>query len=398
MNKARLLSITVAILILVNTFSVISSAACAHANYSPQYSEATHPHAYFKQCLDCGYILYTGGHATKAHGDGSWGSGTCPSCGTHTYTGQSCTSQGICSCGAMSSVLGHSYSPEYCEADHPHAVYKQCYRCGVKSYTGQYTTKPHGSGAQGSGTCPDCGTHSYSGSYYSSVHPHEIYSKCSVCGHKNYTGEYYTKEHGDGAQGSGTCPDCGTHLFLPDSSSYSHPHEVIVRCACGETNKSYPLDRFCVQCNSITEEAYAIVSRPVVFSLWEADGVGVGATAVPFTYHVEYRNTYSYPSDHDPMNWYNYPEFASFMSGVSSYVDDLPPLHGDIYTISDRTANYYLGNGALLYSELMAYGNNMSAVSTALRTFDVKPGYAIGGAQCSSGPQFVNVDVIAYFQ
>lgn len=416
-----MLTFGLVVLIMVSMFTVSATAVCSHSSYSPQYSEASHPHAYYKQCLSCGYILYTGGYATKSHGDGSWGSGTCPYCGTHSYSGQSCTSQGVCSCGATTGVLGHSYSNEYCEAEHPHAVYRQCYRCGIKAYTGEHTSKAHGDGTAGSGTCPQCGTHTYVGqsctapgicncgatssilghnystSYYTANHPHEIYNQCSRCGHKDYTGEYFIKNHGDGTQGSGTCPDCGTHTYLPSSTQNDHPHKVVGLCACGETTTTYPLKMLCTQCSANAEEAYGIASKNVVFTYWESDGVGVGVAPVTFTFYVEYKNLHNYPRENDVMNRYNYPSFASFISNVSSFIEDLPPVYGDIDTIADLSATYYSQTGALMHTQQLAWGENMCATSTGILTLDEAPTYATSGVQCSSGSQFVHVNATAYF-
>ena len=69
----------------VASFQITSLAACSHSSLGTQYCDADHPHAYYKTCKSCGQKVYTGGYATKAHGDGSRGSGTCPSCGTHSY-------------------------------------------------------------------------------------------------------------------------------------------------------------------------------------------------------------------------------------------------------------------------------------------------------------------------
>lgn len=94
----------VAVAVLLAFFPNYASAACSHDWY-PIYSEAAHPHPYFHECKLCGVKEYTGGYATKAHGDGSWGSGTCPHCGTHDYD-----------------AAGYS-------AVHPHPEVFECY-CG----------------------------------------------------------------------------------------------------------------------------------------------------------------------------------------------------------------------------------------------------------------------------
>ncbi len=94
------------------------------------------------------------------HGDGSWGSGTCPQCGDHEYTGQSCTTGGTCVCGATAPALGHNlYGVTVSFDNHPHCYYKDCSRCGEHVYTGGHGERPHGDGT--GATCKDCGEHSY---------------------------------------------------------------------------------------------------------------------------------------------------------------------------------------------------------------------------------------------
>lgn len=182
--------------ILVLLFTVIFSsnayAVCSHPSLGPTYSEAAHPHAYYRTCSSCGVKVYTGGYATKNHGDGTWGSGTCPSCGTHTYTGRSCTSSGRCVCGATQPALGHSNSTriDY-EVSHPHRRYTWCTRCSEKLYTGGYATLDHGRAT--STSCPNCGNHSYSPDFsQSSIHPHPLLDTCS-CGDSIVREYSYTK-------------------------------------------------------------------------------------------------------------------------------------------------------------------------------------------------------------
>lgn len=94
--------------------------ACGLANaplghsYGPQYCTAEHPHKYYKRCTRCGTTQYTGGTATKKHGSGKWGSGTCPSCGKHNY-------------------IQETYN--FMMHDHPHPVYANC-GCGSGIFCG----------------------------------------------------------------------------------------------------------------------------------------------------------------------------------------------------------------------------------------------------------------------
>lgn len=178
--KKCLLTTLLICAIIISAIPLSAYAACSH-QWGPQYSEAAHPHQYFRQCNLCAYKQYTGGNATKAHGDGSWGSGTCPSCGSHYYVGRSCNSPGICDCGSYISPMGHTYIT-YCDAAHPHRDFKQCSSCHNKYYLNTYTTKNHGSGATGSGTCPSCGSHRYFPDFDAlAVHPHPSRNVC-VCG------------------------------------------------------------------------------------------------------------------------------------------------------------------------------------------------------------------------
>lgn len=241
------------------TQSAVKVSTCSTCSYREEkdypaghdwrtYSEASHPHAYYDLCAKCFTKEYTGGYATKAHGTGASGSGTCPSCGSHSYVGTSCTSSGECACGAMTPAWGHNYSGATCtvkatctrcnaigsalghswgttwsDASHPHAYYHVCSRCSTRENTGGYATKSHGSGASGSGTCPSCGSHSYSagncktlrtcscgatngyGSHSYSAGTCKTLRRCSICGATNGYGS-----HNFVKQGSITkCTYCG---------------------------------------------------------------------------------------------------------------------------------------------------------------------------------------------
>lgn len=174
-----------------------SDANCVHGNMGPTWSDGAHPHAYYRNCQSCGQKVYTGGYATKAHGNGAYGSGTCPSCGSHTIVGRNCTSGGSCACGLTPVPLGHNYGETYSEGAHPHRYYRTCQRCSYVDYPGGCATKNHGNGVWGSGTCPSCGEHTYAMDWdltleRFSEHPHAWYYSC-VCG-SNYVDRYVISE------------------------------------------------------------------------------------------------------------------------------------------------------------------------------------------------------------
>lgn len=84
----RLKSMAAVLIILCMTLTILPTtafAACSHTSLGTRYSEAAHPHKYYRTCNSCGVKVYTGGQETKKHGSGAYGSGTCKQCGTHSY-------------------------------------------------------------------------------------------------------------------------------------------------------------------------------------------------------------------------------------------------------------------------------------------------------------------------
>lgn len=369
---------------LMASFQMTSLAACSHSSLGTQYCEADHPHAYYRTCKTCGQKVYTGGYATKAHGDGSRGSGTCPSCGTH------------------------SYGTTYSEATHPHRYYQTCV-CGNKRYTGGCATKAHGDGSWGSGTCPSCGSHTYIGqsctspgtcacgatiaasshtlentTYYESSHPHKLFKKCTKCGYKSYTGTTKTLDHGDGS--SGTCKKCGDHKWtFGPSEGISHPHRSSISCSCGEVVYSYALYPLCLQCRSNLKTATNTESKQFFFTILDGDGIGV---LVPYvcTFSLTCTNEYKYPAQSDPSGQYNYPPFASFACRVTPEVELQNSTYSSptINAVAHQEATYYNSTDSVLRTQGLKLGGNSPGIITAasenVLTLDTIPAYVTAGA------------------
>ena len=91
------------------------------------------------------------------------------------------------------------------------------------------------------GNCPSCGKYSFQGTYVEVAHSsrgHANYNECYLCHYVQYLGTYTTKSHGFGAYGSGTCPDCGSHTWVLQSQQASTCTSNGYRsysCACGQT-------------------------------------------------------------------------------------------------------------------------------------------------------------------
>ena len=91
------------------------------------------------------------------------------------------------------------------------------------------------------GNCPSCGKYSFQGVYVEVAHSsrgHANYNECNACHYVQYLGTYTTKSHGSGAYGSGTCPDCGSHAWVLQSQQAATCTSNGYRtysCACGQT-------------------------------------------------------------------------------------------------------------------------------------------------------------------
>ena len=91
------------------------------------------------------------------------------------------------------------------------------------------------------GNCPSCGKYSFQGVYVEVAHSsrgHANYNECNACHYVQYLGTYTTKSHGSGAYGSGTCPDCGSHTWILQSQQAATCTSNGYRnysCACGQT-------------------------------------------------------------------------------------------------------------------------------------------------------------------
>ena len=91
------------------------------------------------------------------------------------------------------------------------------------------------------GNCPSCGKYSFQRTYdeiENSSRRHANYNECNSCHYVQYLGTYTTKSHGAGGYGSGTCPDCGSHTWVLQSQQAATCTSNGYRsysCACGQT-------------------------------------------------------------------------------------------------------------------------------------------------------------------
>ena len=224
--------------------------SCKQYSLQGTYVSTTHTsrgHAEYYECYKCHYTKNLGTYVYKDHGSGSYGSWTCPDCGSHTWVldyenDATCTRNGYreysCDCGQSKRetiyATGHSYSygswEEYSSSQHRREAY--CRNCGDSDYEyashsmsygswNNYSSSQHSRTA----TCRTCGysttdygNHSYSTGSWSkySDTQHRRTKTCSGCGASTYDYANHTYSYGSWVSDSETqhkrtktCSACG---------------------------------------------------------------------------------------------------------------------------------------------------------------------------------------------
>ena len=251
--------------------------SCKQYSLQGTYVSTTHTsrgHQEYYECYKCHYVQNLWTYVYKDHGSGSYGSWTCPDCGSHTWVlgyenDATCTRNGYreysCDCGQSKRetiyATGHSYSygswEQYSASQHRREAY--CRNCGDSDYEyashsmsygswNNYSSSQHSRTA----TCRTCGysttdygNHSYATGAWSkySDTQHRRSKTCSGCGAStyDYADHTYTygrwtsssdtqhkraktcsvckassEEYADhvDSNGDGKCDDCGANVAL----------------------------------------------------------------------------------------------------------------------------------------------------------------------------------------
>ena len=200
-------------------------------------SHTSRGHAEYYECYLCHYTKYLGSYVYKNHGSGSYGSWTCPSCGSHSWvldyeSDATCTRNGYreysCDCGQSKRetvyATGHNYSygswEQYSSSQHRRENY--CRYCGATDY--------------------DYAAHSYSYGSWNSTgsSQHSRSMTCRYCGYSDTQYASHSLSYGSWSSHSdtqhrrtGSCTTCsysttdyGAHTFSygswTDHSSTQH--------------------------------------------------------------------------------------------------------------------------------------------------------------------------------
>ena len=216
-------------------------------------SHTSRGHAEYYECYLCHYTKYLGSYVYKNHGSGSYGSWTCPSCGSHSWgldyeSEATCTRNGYreysCDCGQSKRetvyATGHNYSygswEQYSSSQHRRENY--CRYCGATDY--------------------DYASHSYSYGSWSSAgsSQHSRSMTCRYCGYSDTQYASHSLSYGSWSSYSdtqhrrtGSCTTCsysttdyGAHTFSYGSwTDYSSTqHRRTKRCtSCAYSGYDY---------------------------------------------------------------------------------------------------------------------------------------------------------------
>ena len=230
--------------------------SCKQYSLQGTYVSTTHTsrgHQEYYECYKCHYVQNLGTYVYKDHGSGSYGSWTCPDCGSHTWVldyenDATCTRNGYreysCDCGQSKRetiyATGHSYSygswEEYSSSQHRREAY--CRNCGATDYDYASHSMSYGSWSNSS----------------SSQHSRTV--SCRTCGYS--TTDYGSHSYSTGAwskysdtqhRRSKTCSGCGASTYDYANHSYSYgswvsdsetQHKRTKTCsACGDSTTEY---------------------------------------------------------------------------------------------------------------------------------------------------------------
>ena len=247
-------------------------------------SHTSRGHAEYYECYLCHYTKNLGTYVYKDHGSGSYGSWTCPDCGSHTWVldyeqDATCTRNGYreysCDCGQSKRetiyATGHSYSygswEEYSSSQHRREAY--CRNCGDSDYEYASHSMSYGSWSN------------------SSSNQHSRTASCRTCGYS--TTEYGNHSYSTGAwskysdtqhRRAKTCTSCSASTYDYADHSYSYgswvsdsetQHKRTKTCsACGDSGYEYA-DHTDANGDGKCDDCGATVSLTVT---WDAGGNG----------------------------------------------------------------------------------------------------------------------------
>ena len=259
-------------------------------------SHTSRGHQQYYECYLCHYVQNLGTYVYKDHGSGSYGSWTCPDCGSHTWVldyenDATCTRNGYreysCDCGQSKRetiyATGHSYSygswEEYSSGQHRREAY--CRNCGDSDYEYASHSMSYGSWSN------------YSDSQHSRT------ASCRTCGYSttdygnhSYSTGSWSKYSDTQHRRSKTCSGCGASTYDYADHSYSYgswiraddtQHKRTKTCSACKTSSEEYADHVDANGDGKCDDCGATVSLTITWDAGTNGGTIDGKTSVTTT-------------------------------------------------------------------------------------------------------------------
>ena len=273
--------------------------SCKQYSLQGSYVSTTHTsrgHQEYYECYKCHYVQNLGTYVYKDHGSGSYGSWTCPDCGSHTWVldyenDATCTRNGYreysCDCGQSKRetiyATGHSYSygswEQYSSSQHRRTG--SCRNCGATDYDYASHSMSYGSWSN------------YSDSQHSRT------ASCRTCGYSttdygnhSYTTGSWSKYSDTQHRRSKTCSGCGASTYDYADHSYSYgswtkaddaQHKRTKTCSACKTSSEEYADHVDANGDGKCDDCGATVSLTITWDAGTNGGTIDGKTSVTTT-------------------------------------------------------------------------------------------------------------------
>ena len=390
--------------------------SCKQYSLQGTYVSTTHTsrgHAEYYECYKCHYTKNLGTYVYKDHGSGSYGSWTCPDCGSHTWVldyenDATCTRNGYreysCDCGQSKRetiyATGHSYSygswEEYSSSQHRREAY--CRNCGDSDYEYASHSMSYGSWSN------------YSDSQHSRT------ASCRTCGYS--TTDYGSHSYSTGAwskysdtqhRRSKTCSGCGASTYDYANHSYSYgswvsdsetQHKRTKTCsACGDSGYEYA-DHTDANGDGKCDDCGATVSLTIKWDAGTNGGTIDGKTSITTTGKPNATATAptSTPvkAGHAFKGWYTSASGGSLYNTVT--ITAAKTFYAQ-FTANSYTLTWDLGNGTTEETK-QTYGEKLTLPTEPTRKNAEFLGWfteANGGTEVTANDVFTETSDTTYY-
>ena len=390
--------------------------SCKQYSLQGTYVSTTHTsrgHAEYYECYKCHYTKNLGTYVYKDHGSGSYGSWTCPDCGSHTWVldyeqDATCTRNGYreysCDCGQSKRetiyATGHSYSygswEEYSSSQHRREAY--CRNCGDSDYEYASHSMSYGSWSN------------------SSSSQHSRTASCRTCGysttdygnHSFMTGswsKYSDAQH----RRSKTCSGCGTSTYDYADHSYSYgswtkaddvQHKRMKTCSACKTSSEEYADHVDANGDGKCDDCGATVSLTITWDAGTNGGTIDGKTSITTTGKPNAMATAptSTPvkAGHAFKGWYTSASGGSLYNTVT--ITTAKTFYAQ-FTANSYTLTWDLGDGATEETK-QTYGEKLTLPTEPTRKNAEFLGWfteANGGTQVTANDTFTETADKTYY-